>query len=95
MATSTVKERKRLYCGHCEDYVSKTLYYKHKQIYYDDRSKKWSKERVLDNASSLFVFSASSTNDYPGEVIHKYSTLIRELEYWKNQIMLRGVGGGV
>ena len=71
-----VKERKRLYCGHCEDYVSKTLYYKHKQIYYDDGNKKWSKERVLDNASSTFVFSTGSLNDYNSGEFRLHAAMI-------------------
>lgn len=58
MATSSgSNSRKRLFCGHCKEYVSKSLFYKHKQLYYDEKEKKWCKERVIDcTSASNFVF---------------------------------------
>ena len=57
------RERKRLFCGHCKDYVSKTLYHKHKQLYYTKREKKWCEERVVDSmctSDDVFTFSDGS-----------------------------------
>lgn len=34
---------KRYYCGHCEEKISKTLYFKHKKLYYDAVTKEWMK----------------------------------------------------
>ena len=34
---------KRLFCGHCQEYVSKTVYHQHR----DTNSKKWSTHRVF------------------------------------------------
>ena len=38
---------RKYYCGHCETYVSKTLYFKHKRMYYERHSKTWKSTRVL------------------------------------------------
>ena len=35
-------EMGRYYCGHCCRFLSKTLFYQHKRLYYDRLSKKWS-----------------------------------------------------
>ena len=37
---------KRYHCEHCDEYISKTLYYRHRSLYYDKHARKWSKERV-------------------------------------------------
>lgn len=33
-------------CGHCNENLSKTVYYQHKRLYYDQRSRKWHKNRI-------------------------------------------------
>ena len=38
---SRCQERKRVYCPHCKDYVSRSLFYGHKQLYYDENLHKW------------------------------------------------------
>ena len=61
MASTTTcnKERKRHFCEHCNEYVSKTLYHKHKQIYYDQKEKRWCHKPVSVDLDSdeIFVFS--------------------------------------
>lgn len=38
------KQRKRrVYCEHCEQYLSKSTYYRHKSKYYDPSNETWSK----------------------------------------------------
>ena len=51
-------ERKRHLCGHCDEILSKTLYYKHKQLYYSHKEKKWCAERQVlsDTTSEEFSF---------------------------------------
>ena len=45
---ATVKKPKRSYfCGHCREVHSKTLFFLHKNLYYDFRSSEWKKERVV------------------------------------------------
>ena len=46
--------RKLVRCGHCEQEVSKRTFYQHKRLYFDSKSKTWSREaRVYhDTASS-------------------------------------------
>ena len=46
-SNSTLKGRKRNYCGHCKRYLNKTQFYRHKQLYYDNLARKWSSERVV------------------------------------------------
>ena len=38
---------KRLYCGHCKEFVCKTTYHQHKRLYYDKSNKRWSSEQVF------------------------------------------------
>lgn len=38
---------KRHFCGHCQDYVSKTVYHLHKRLYFDTISKKWASCQVF------------------------------------------------
>ena len=43
------KQRKLYFCGHCEERISKTLYFKHRRIYYDNRTKQWAKNPIVSN----------------------------------------------
>ena len=54
--------RKRYLCGHCNEFVCKTIYHKHKQLYYNKEAKKWCTERVVDLTSEEFSFE----DDDPG-----------------------------
>ncbi len=45
-----LRVRKRRLCGHCNQELSNTLYYKHKQQYFDQDTKRWCANRVLDAA---------------------------------------------
>ena len=36
----------RYFCGHCEQVLTKTLFFKHKRMYYDRAKSVWRKERV-------------------------------------------------
>lgn len=70
--TSTRNPPKHLYCDHCDDYISKTLYYQHKRLYYDSMTKTWSKTRLytsthqennagsIDSAASSCILSDSA-----------------------------------
>ena len=46
-ASGPCKQRKLYFCGHCQESVSKTLYFQHRAIYYDKRAKQWAKDRVV------------------------------------------------
>ena len=37
---------KRKLCGHCNEEVSNSLFYRHKKMYYDEQRKQWCKEPV-------------------------------------------------
>lgn len=61
-------EKKKYFCGHCNAFVSKTLYYKHKKLYYDRRAKAWKSNRVVKSSEDGvleedFVLSANSSDD--------------------------------
>ena len=56
------------YCGHCDKQLSKTVFYRHKRLYYDRRSKTWSSCRILADpdlhtASIASAFKLSSSED--------------------------------
>lgn len=55
---------KRLFCGHCQDYVSKTVYHQHRRLYFDAVSKKWSSTRVyFSEECEMESFSPGAHND--------------------------------
>ena len=43
---ATKRPRKSYFCGHCLQEVFKTLFFKHKKLYYNKHTREWSKERV-------------------------------------------------
>ena len=47
MAFNPDQERNRHFCAHCNRYLSKTLFFRHKQLYYDTTARTWSSERVI------------------------------------------------
>ena len=52
------KRTKRIYyCGHCNEKVSKTLYFQHKRLYYSSRTHKWKRDEVPSCSKSSFSFS--------------------------------------
>ena len=34
----------RYFCGHCKEKISKTLYYRHKRLFYDATNRQWRSE---------------------------------------------------
>lgn len=47
MAFNPTQGRKQHFCGHCNRYLNKTLFYRHKQLYYDTLARTWNSERVI------------------------------------------------
>ncbi len=38
---SAGRRRRRIFCPHCEEYVSKTTYYRHRDSHYDVQKNEW------------------------------------------------------
>lgn len=36
-----VKIERQLYCGHCKEYLSKTIFYPHYEKFYDEENEHW------------------------------------------------------
>ena len=45
-SASNAQYRKRLYCPHCDEHVSRSLYYQHKQLYFDSTQHQWKRYRT-------------------------------------------------
>ena len=66
----------RHYCRHCNQFLSKTIFYQHKRLYCDRLSKKWSSTRVdleaEHNSGNAFSLTDSENElddqEYPFEV---------------------------
>ena len=43
---------KRYFCGHCDQSLSKTVFYQHRRLYYNAESKKWCKGRLFSVPTS-------------------------------------------
>lgn len=73
------------FCGHCNKQLSKTLYFKHKKLFYDTRGKCWQSERLfLSSEHGVFDFDLSDSCSYledsydePGECV--YSAVYRHI----------------
>lgn len=65
------KRRGRYFCGHCKTHLSKTVFFRHKRLFYDRKAKRWSRRRVVDEvlvtaASEPFTLSSDSEEDTVG-----------------------------
>ena len=63
MAEVHIRERKRVFCPHCDDFVSKSLYYRHKHLYFENENRIWT--RMQPNNSSEFCVSFEFSPDSP------------------------------
>lgn len=52
-------QRKRVYCPHCEEYVSRSLFYEHKNLHYDESGQKWRSNRTNQDLQVSYEFSPS------------------------------------
>lgn len=59
IARASNTRKGRYYCGHCEEKISKTLYFRHKRLYYNPDSEEWisSKETQVDNNDMVVDFT--------------------------------------
>lgn len=48
------------FCGHCETYVSKSVYYRHRRLYFNKLTNQWSSSRV-------FYSQAGTSVDLPSD----------------------------
>lgn len=77
MAANKKSSNKRVFCPHCKDFVAWSLYYQHKQLYYDSSNKKWKEMKSTDKTTFTVNFefsppqaqeSADQTEDYRGKL---------------------------
>ena len=77
MAANKKSSNKRVLCPQCEDFVARSLYYQHKQLYYDSSNEKWKEMKSTDKTTFTVNFefsppqaqeSADQTEDYIGKL---------------------------
>ena len=56
-------KQRRYHCGHCDADLSKTQFYRHKSLFYDQRSKKWSSSHLPKCNWDDVPFSLSSSEE--------------------------------
>ena len=49
--------RSKHFCGHCNKKLSKTLYFKHKKLYYNSRNKCWRSKRAFLCSDDVVEFN--------------------------------------
>lgn len=59
MAAFASATKGRYYCDHCEGKVSKTLYFTHKQLYYNSATEEW-----IKSANAIGVSEDESEEDF-------------------------------
>ena len=80
MERAPAVKRRRIYCGHCEEYLAKSAFYRHKGKYFDADSKTWTTspaaEDVHASSSDSSVDSqcpAEETTLFDGEQVSTLS----------------------
>ena len=61
-----LRARDNYFCGHCNRLLAKTVFFRHKRMFYDHKAKRWSKKRVVDvsvTESVPFILSSDSEED--------------------------------
>ena len=48
--SSRLRKQSRQFCGHCNEYLSRTAFWKHRKAYYDVQSERWTSK---DDAEHL------------------------------------------
>ena len=60
----TARKPKRYFCGHCDENVSKTLFFEYRKLFYDKLAKRWRKERVVQaGLGEEFDFTQAKRED--------------------------------
>ena len=49
---SRLRKQSRLWCGHCNGYLSRAAFWKHRKAYYDVHSERWTTTK--DDAENIF-----------------------------------------
>ena len=60
-------------CGHCDQRISKTLYYEHKKIFYSQETRAWRKVLRTENTRGR-VQSANASAQQEDFIIDNYTT---------------------
>ena len=61
--TMSRRQWRKLYCPHCNEMVTKTMFYRHKRSFYNPRSKQWARSNItgMSDKSSSDEEAGSST----------------------------------
>ena len=59
--------RGKRFCGHCEEYLSKSVYYRHRRLYYNKSTQQWGSSRVFYKDETAETRGTRSSNTPPLE----------------------------
>ena len=62
-SNSTGRTRRRIFCPHCEELVSKTTFYRHRDNHFDVRKNEWKKEHYYVRDIDSDIDSSSDNED--------------------------------
>ena len=48
-SNSVRKPVKTYFCGHCSKELTKTLFFQHRKLFYDRKTRKWSQQKVFES----------------------------------------------
>ena len=64
------QQRKRIYCPHCDEYVARTVFYQHKQLYFDDTQQIYTDHDYPQQVGPIaFEFTPDMAEPVPEEVL--------------------------
>ncbi len=75
-SASNAQCRKRLYCPHCDEYVSRSLYYQHRQLYFDSTQHHWERPSSSTYTPSDVNFEFSPDRDHRPSGLIPDSTIL-------------------
>ena len=82
--------KKRFYCGHCDEYLCKTMFFEHKRLHFNKETNQWlSSSRIFSTSSSSAAFSGCPSFCPSTEALtNQLLANVNQLEVYLNQKMM-------
>ena len=70
--SSRLRKQTRVWCGHCNEYLSRSTFWKHRQAYYDVKSERWITKDDAGRLHSLGDDEKKARLHDPDDQMHEF-----------------------
>lgn len=70
--SSRLRKQTRVWCGHCNEYLSRSTFWKHRQAYYDVKSERWITKDYAGRLHSLGDDEKKARLHDPDDQMHEF-----------------------